>query len=271
MMLALDPILQFDMGRPQRYPFRVFLSVVPWRGGYVGVLREFDPAAPALRTELRLMRYGLAGEILEDSSLCRGEDPRVFMGGDGPYAWSWTFDGGRWNHFVVALEPRRIIPFNSLVNGRDFMPIRSGFVVESLVPFFAQPFESVAGPLTERSKLVVARLNDATASPSPWRGGTAILEVGGKDVVGYGYRTVTPDCHLPFRFTLGPPTADQPPDVTIEMIGDGVASGIHDPTSFWVDGDGQEMVVTCHTGYRWSTVQPCRAVLSGVVRTAERP
>jgi hypothetical protein len=241
------------------------LSVVPWEGGYIGVLREFDPAAPTLRTELRLMRYDLAGRILEDSLLCRGEDPRVFMGNDGPYAWFWTCDNGRWSHFLVGLEQRRVFPFDSLVNGKNFMPVRSGLVVESLVPFFAQPFEMEAGALTGRDKRVVAWLNDAAAPYSPWRGGAAILEVEGKGMVGYGYRSVMPDCHLPFRFTLSHLTADKAPDLTIEMIGDGAMSGINGPTSFWVNEDGQEMVVTCHTEYRWSMTQPCSTILSKVV------
>jgi hypothetical protein len=256
------PILEFEMGRSLRFPFRVFHSAVPYKDGYIGVLREFDPFLPFSRTDLHLVQHNAAGKLIGDELLCHGEDPRVFSYHGLPHVFSWSFDNGVWSHFIIDLAKRRKISLASEVNGKNFVPVQAAdnaddfYMIQSICPF-----------VLAKLNFVTATLELATGDPEliatdkpfgPWRGGASAIAFNNCTMEGYGYKSEAADRHIPFHFKK---SFEGKAFTRIEVADGFNTCGINEPTSFWMDDEGDDNVIICRTEHRWSIAQPVESVL----------
>jgi hypothetical protein len=249
-------ILELEMGRPKRWPFRVFLSSLPdGRGGYEGVLREHDPSAPWLRSDLYLVKHNSKGVLVEEIFLCSGEDPRVFRIDKKLLAWTWSFDGEAWQHRLLDLENRVAIPITSSFGGKNFMPFLAGndvMVIENLYPLVVSRLTDDPGDC----KRIIGTGIEASRKIGPYRGGAAATYDRGI-VSGFGHYAKSFDIHQPFAFSFDF-TAEHP-EVRTKILS--CCDAICDPTSQFIDPVFGPCLQVCKTTFRWSVTQPVQSLI----------
>ena len=272
MPFELIPAFTFPMGLPSRYPFRVFPSVVPYKGGWIGLIREHDPDSPSWqRTDLRIVIYDKDRRLISDQYFCHGEDPRCFLHSGHPYALIYDFNGDTFRYALLDLIARTIAYLESDVDGKNFVPLvdlnvahgdKPFYVIQNLCPLIISRLEPQTGTLT---RTVGAGAKIQRGNVGPWRGGTPAYRIGDK-LIGYGHQSVSFDIHRVFRWEYD--TNDPRAEIGVRVLSNN--KSLMDPTSLWVDPvTGDDMILVGEVGFRWSVTQPSRAVAYRVKEVAE--
>lgn len=257
------------MGRPVRFPFRVFLSLVPFEDGFIGLLREHNPEKPWTESDLRLVRYDEKRRLIQDDFFMAGEDPRCFLSTGAPMALTWRYDGSKWSYFLLDLIARTCAELHSDTQGKNFVPFVHStdagtdlFIIQNLSPLVLSKLDPVTGVLHRARGKDVKLLRDHIG---PWRGGTYAKRSNTK-LYGYGHLSEKFDIHQPFLWSLE--MFAQTPEIGVEILKQDKM--ICDPTSFWTcPHTGDDLLLCTETKFRWSVTQPCQAVLYRVAPTNE--
>jgi hypothetical protein len=244
----------FDVGLPKEYPWRVFLSLLPYRDGYCGVLREFNPQVPIQQTALRRLLFDNAGTIYQDDKIGAGEDPRIFSFRGQLYCLTWTYPAKHeWHHWLINLETRerqrlRIEPH--IFHGKNWVPLVVNdelCIIRSLDPLMILKADTETGACS-----IIAGSSSNYHYIGEYRGGSAARYHDGI-FEGWGHRTRHREHHTLFHYRFKD-RAMEFTDCEVEGLNE---YGIIDPTSQFED-----RLIVCATKGSWSEIRPtCHAML----------
>src|ERR1700722_14867898 len=139
--MKLRLLTKFNVGATEKYPSRVFLSVLPTDSGFTGVLREYDPDHGNTRTDIRRVTFNPAGYIRSDDFLVEGEDPRLFRWNENLFVLTWLETGrGDWHLWLVDVKSKtktqlKIEPW--IFHGKNWVPVvmnNALYILRSLDP-----------------------------------------------------------------------------------------------------------------------------------------
>jgi hypothetical protein len=251
---------RLNVGASEKYAFRVFLSLLPRGAGFVGVLREHDPADPGRKTDLRRVIFDSLGRLQQDEFVAAGEDPRLFRWNGRLFVLTWLASShGDWYHWLVDIETKskiqlKIVPW--IYHGKNWVPVVRDnrlLILRSIDPLVVLNVDEKTGICT----CIHGRENQQPIGQ--YRGGGCAYY---KDAVitGFGHRTHEREEHTVFHYTIN--TNNWTTQMKEVQVWGVTGMGIIDPTSQW---DGH--VACCATPGSWHRWQPA---IHGIFRIADR-
>lgn len=261
MRLILDRFL--NVGSPVTYPTRAFCSVYPMSDGYFGgLIREFDTRDSGRKSTLRKLSWDSYFRLETDELFGGGEDPRLFVINESPAAVYVSWEGGPdWRIWLSRFGHSKTELTIDGYKGKNWVPVVSKgelYVVRSLDPICILAVETTSGVCTP----YVGKLAPDIGS---LRGGGNALTHEDGTIYGFGHQTLNPNRHRIFAYDLGEKDPDRQlifPDPPPELAD----AGILDPTSHWIDGNGQEFITVCASEREWNSYQLIRHAIVRVER-----